>query len=176
MACGGAQTVVEPDTDRHNPKRLYPLAADTVWSYDVDTGEGPPTLAISRVIAVDGARIEVSSGSAPMVYELRPEGIFRPNRGGWLLKAPVEEGATWDAGGGSRAEVGSVDLKVSTLAGDFRGCVEVRETGGTGDKSVRTVYCPDVGPVEVESAMSMKLSGQEASVKARLRGFALRGM
>ncbi|MDB4990550.1 MAG: hypothetical protein JWN04_5728, partial [Myxococcaceae bacterium] len=51
------------------------------------------------------------------------------------------------------------------------GCVELRETGGATQKVVRTVFCPDVGPVELESSLSLPISGAGARVLARLRGY-----
>ncbi|MFT3927120.1 MAG: hypothetical protein QM778_31530 [Myxococcales bacterium] len=174
VACGSAQ----PKTQASDPlevARLYPLRAGSVWTYDVDTGQGLPTLAITRVLSSDGARTEVSSGADPIVYETRPDGLFRADRGVYVLKAPIRKGASWDAGSGSQAEVVDTDRQVSSPAGDFSHCVEVRETGGSAGKQVRTVFCPDVGPVEVESSMQMELSGQTARVSAKLRGYDFSG-
>ncbi len=143
----------------------------SIWTYDVDTGQGLPTLAITRVTLNDGPNVEISSGGDPIRYELRPDGLFRSDRDGYLLKPPFTQGATWDAGGGASAEITAVDRDVETMAGSFTGCIEVNETGGANGKVVRTVYCPDVGPVEVDSSMSMSLSGQTARVVAKLRGY-----
>ena len=148
----------------------------SVWTYDVDTGQGLPTLAITRVTGSDGSRSEVSSGADPIVYETRADGLYRSDRGAYVLKAPIRQGATWDAGAGSQAEVVDTDKHVTTPAGDFNHCVEVRETGGSAGKLVRTVFCPDIGPVEVESSMQMELSGQTARVLAKLRGYDFSGV
>lgn len=174
-ACGGAQPHTQQVSDPLEVSRLYPLRSGSIWTYDVDTGQGLPTLAITRVTSSDGTRIEVSSGADPIVYEKRPDGLFRGDRGAYVLKAPVRKGATWDAGAGSQAEVTDTDKQVSTPAGDFNHCVEVRETGGSAGKLVRTVFCPDIGPVEVESSMQMELSGQSARVSAKLRGYDFSG-
>jgi len=147
----------------------------SVWTYDVDTGQGAPILAITRVTANDGIRIEVSSGSDPIRYEFKVEGLFRTDRGGYLLKPPFDKGAKWEAGGGATAEITRVGLDVETAAGAFTHCIEVNETGSPGGKVVRTVYCPDVGPVEVDSSMFMGLSGQTARVVAKLRGYDFSG-
>jgi hypothetical protein len=59
-ACGGAQ----PKAATQGPldvNRLYPMRPGSVWTYDVDTGQGLPTLAITRVLGSDGVRTEVSS-------------------------------------------------------------------------------------------------------------------
>jgi hypothetical protein len=174
VGCGGAAPSVKP-TDPLDVGRLYPLRKGSIWTYDVDTGQGLPTLAITRVTASDGTRIEVSSGADPIVYERRPDGLFRSDRGVYVLKAPLRKGERWDAGGGAEAEVTDTAKSVTTPAGDFRGCVEVLERGGQAGKQVRTVFCPDVGPVELDSSMQMELSGQVARVHAVLRGYDFSG-
>lgn len=173
--CGGASKSVRPDDNRLDIARLYPLRPGSVWTYDVDTGQGLPTLAITRVTEQEGNRVKVSSGADPVVYEVRDEGLFRPDRNGFVLKKPIRTGARWDAGQGTSAEVVDTDKHVVTPAGEFNGCVEVHESGGATPKEVRTVFCPDVGPVELESSMAMELSGQHARVIARLRGYDFSG-
>ncbi|MDB4976368.1 MAG: hypothetical protein JWN48_4709 [Myxococcaceae bacterium] len=158
--------------DRYSVDRLYPLRTGSVWTYDVETGDGSaPTLAITRVVQSKDGKAEVSSGGAPLVYEQRPDGLYRSDRAVYVFKLPLRVGATWDAGQGATAEVVSLDKQVSTVAGDFTGCVELRETGGAAQKVVRTVFCPDVGPVELESSLSLPVSGSGARVVARLRGY-----
>lgn len=179
LVCGCGPSGPGPDhaeTDRLAPHRLYPLSAGNVWSYDVDLGlEGePPALAITRVQSVEGSRITVSSGPDQnewVEYELRPEGIFRVASGNWLLRAPIERGAEWPSGSGRTARVTSVTESVETPAGDFTGCVKVEETGDEAGRDIMTVYCPDVGPVFVQSGMRSRLSGMTARVVARLRGY-----
>ena len=172
MACHAGGATTAQSGDRLATDRLYPLRAGSVWTYDVDTGEGgPPTLAITRVTQRSGEQVDVSSGGPPIRYELRADGLYRGDRRAYLLKQPLRKGATWDAGQGATAEVLDVDKRMSTPAGDFVGCVEVREQGGSTPKVVRTVFCPDVGPVELESSMGLAVSGRSARVVARLRGY-----
>ena len=170
LACGASRPAT-PAPERTTVERLYPMRMGSIWTYDVDTGQDTPILAITRVTANDGTQVEVSSGGDPIRYELKPDGLFRSDRAGYLLKPPFDKGATWDAGGGAKAEITATDRSMETMAGAFTGCIEVNETGGTNGKVVRTVYCPDVGPVEVESSMHMGLSGQTARVLAKLRGY-----
>ncbi len=171
-ACGGAQVAPSiSDEERLAPERLYPLQEGNVWSYSVDTGEDV-ALSISRVVDVFGSRVEVSSnGQTPVVYETRPEGIFRPNHEVWLLKRPIREGSTWPSTGGMTATVSSTTATVETDAGTFRGCVRVEETGGEMERTVRTTYCPQVGPVMLESTMRLDLARRPARVIAKLLGY-----
>jgi hypothetical protein len=173
-ACHRGAPASGPD-DRLSIDRLYPLRAGSVWTYDVDTGQGPPTLAITRVTSASEGKAEVSSGGPPIVYERRADGLFRGDRRAYLLRLPVRPGTTWDAGDGATAEVIDIAKHVVTPAGEFNGCVEVRESGGETPRVVRTVFCPDVGPVELESSMALSVSGGGARVIARLRGYDFSG-
>ena len=174
-ACHGAQAANGKSGDRLSVERLYPLRAGSVWTYDVDTGDGPPTLAVTRVLSSADKRAEVSSGGAPIRYEQRADGLYSSDREVYVLKLPLRVGASWDAGQGATAEVTDLDKRVSTVAGEFVGCVEVRESAGAGQKVVRTVFCPDVGPVEVESSLQLAVTGRAARVLARLRGYDFSG-
>jgi hypothetical protein len=170
MACRAAPAS-GPD-DRLSIDRLYPLRSGAAWSYDVDTGMGPPLLAVTRITAVTNNQVEMAIGQSKILYERRAEGLYWPERQAFVLRAPLHEGARWDAGKGATAEVRSMDRSLDTPAGHFQGCVEIVESGGEGQKIVRTVFCPDVGPVEVESSMVLEGEGS-ARVIARLRGFTL---
>ncbi len=173
IACGGAQDAGEGD-DAIDPARLYPLSDGNVWTYDVDTGVDLSALGISRVVEVQGPRVTVeNNGSSQdaIVYELRPEGIFRVASETWLLKRPIEVGATWPAAGGREARVRSIDEHVEVAAGTFDGCVAVVETDGR--QQVETIYCPDIGPVVVDTRIETELSGQTVVVRGELRAHML---
>jgi hypothetical protein len=151
------------------------MRVGSIWSYDVDTGEGLPVLAITRVEAASNGQIEVSSGSDSLHYEQRPDGLFRVDVGSYLLREPLAAGSSWEGHDGGRAEITRIDARVSTPAGDFANCVEVVESGGASDKRVRTVFCPDVGPVEIESSLHIQLTGKATRVLAKLRGYDFSG-
>lgn len=170
-ACGGAPTTQEREPV--TAARLYPLEPGLVWSYNVDTGLGdPPTLAISQVVGAEGDRFEIQNNrSEAVIYERRPEGIWRAASGTWLLRDPIEVGAEWEGPGGRTVRITSIDETVETPNQRFEGCVRVEEAGGADGRRIRTVYCPDVGPVLVESMMQAQLSGREAAVRAVLLGY-----
>ena len=149
--------------------RLYPLAAGSAWSYDVDTGDGSAVLAVMRVTESAGGRAAVQGGEGITRYELRPDGIYREDRGGYLLKEPLRPGATWASGSGMQAEITRIDAALETTAGRFSGCVQVVERGAPTGAVISTTYCADVGPVEVVS--SLDLTTGSVRVVARLRGY-----
>lgn len=168
-SCGGAQTPTGPsEADRVDPRHLYPLGEGYVWTYDVDTGTGLNTLAISRVVSHRGNRFEVSNGSDPIPYEVRPEGIFRVDKQTWLLRSPIQVGASWESALGGRAEVTNIHATADTVEGTFRDCVEIRETGE--NRTVRSIFCADVGLVFLESVQSLPIPGDSLTLRARLRG------
>ena len=170
LGCSGVALPSAPD-DALDPRELYPLALDNAWSYDVDTGDPPTTLGITRVQSVDGDRVEVRTGDTIVLYELSPEGIRVPPEDVWLVRRPLRVGATWPAPGGRTATVIALDLSAETGAGRFGDCVEIHERGGSLDLEVRTIYCAGVGPVVVASTMRSNVSERSVTVTATLRGY-----
>jgi len=171
-ACAGQNSNAPPPRGV-NPSDLYPLHAGNAWSYDVDTGAASTTLAVTRVESVDGRLAEVRTGSVVLRYEMLEEGIRVPPGDAWIIRAPVQEGASWPGRGGRTATVVSIGASQRTGVGTFEGCVEVMETGGTLELEVRTVYCPGVGPVSVRSTMRSKSSDRVVTVSATLRGYSV---
>ena len=153
------------------PSDLYPLQSGNAWSYDVDTGEASTTLAITRVESFDGHIAEVRTGHTVVRYEVLAEGIRVLPGVAWLIRAPLEEGATWTGRAGRTARLISTDTAIETPAGTFDRCVEIVETGGQLELEVRTVYCPGVGPVSVDSTMRSSVGDRAVTVSARLRGY-----
>ncbi len=175
-ACGGTQTTEEgPREDLHAPDNLYPLGEGYVWSYQVDNGI-EQVLGVAQVTAVIGPRVEVSAlGGEPFVYERRlPEGIYRPASSTWLLKAPIVVGAEWPAPSGRTAHVASVSQHIEVPAGAFDDCVRIEEDGGEDQKTVKTIYCPGIGPVYVETSMALTMTEQPPRIIGRLMGCNLR--
>jgi len=171
IAAACAPKTPAPSSSAIEPADLYPLHAGNAWSYDVDTGEASTTLAVTRVETFDGRIAEVHTGHTVLRYEVLVEGIRVPPRDEWILRAPLEEGATWPGRGGRSARLIATGMRVETLAGTFERCMEVLETGGKLEVEVRTVYCPGVGPVSVDSTMRSNLSDRALTVSARLRGY-----
>lgn len=184
LGCGAAATqIAERPVDRLAPTTLYPMIANAQWVYDVDTGgDEPPTLGIFEVIEAEGntRRIANNRGmdrsghvrhAEPITYEVTPEGIRHPASEGWLLRAPIEAGAEWTSMGGRTARVTDLDARVEVVADTYEHCVEVTETGGEDGRTVRTVYCPEVGPVSIESSLTTELTMRTVSTRARLRSY-----
>ena len=171
-SCAHRSVGSEPDEPSELPS-FYPMRAGNAWSYDVDTGEPSTTLAVTRVEAFDGRVAVVRTGEGIVQYEVSSDGIRLLSEDAWLFRHPLEAGARWPARGGRSAELVSTDAGMSTPAGTFEGCIEVLERGGELDLEVRTLYCPDVGPIFVASTLRSEISDRSLTVSARLRGYAL---
>jgi hypothetical protein len=169
LLLGCASSPKPVPTDALTAARLYPLTAGSAWSYDVDAGDGSTVLAITRVTAVTGGVVSVQGGEGIERYELRPDGIYRPDRSGYLLKDPLQVGASWPSGEGVQAEIAAIDAAIETPAGKFGDCVEVVERGASSGAVISTTYCRDVGPVQVVSRLEMTTGAVQVS--ARLRGY-----
>lgn len=132
--------------------RYYPFEPNSQWTFRVSGPPGLPTLRkVDKVLAFDGKSAIVQSGTESRTYDVVPDGIVRTPSGAYLLKYPFKQGDKWPGAKGATVEVTRVDAKVTVEAGTFEGCVETTETI-QGDEAglVRTVFCPDVGPVEAE--------------------------
>ncbi|HKU41264.1 MAG TPA: hypothetical protein VJR89_24040 [Polyangiales bacterium] len=174
LGCAGSSSQVKPTVADQSPPSLYPLGAGYAWSYDVESGDGDPVLAIARVTAFQDGIATVSTGpEAAQRYVATAQGVSRAGEPGFLLKAPIATGASWESAPGTTARVVSVSEQVSTEAGAFSGCVLVEELNTNSGQRVRTTYCPGVGPTVVVSEMQIR--GRVLTVTAKLRGYSLGG-
>ena len=171
-ACGG-RGATTPDTGPLTARRLYPMGEGFIWTYDIDTQTEITALGISRVMGIDGDVVRIAAdGGDERTYELREEGIYRPDTSTWLIHDPIALGAEWPSSGGRTARITSISTEVDGTAGHFTRCVEITEEGGDAGLHVRTVYCPDVGPALVESRQDLTLAmSGGVTVTGTLRGF-----
>jgi len=170
-ACSGGAANGRPSGPVTDPHVLFPLGEGYVWNYNIDTGTGLATLANIRVTEANGTTFSVAAlHGDPTTYRVDPEGIFRPQHGVFLLRGPIRLGAEWESTQGRTARVTSVTARVETNEGDLDGCVEVTESGGETMLTIRTIYCPNVGPALIETTQNLTLSPQPVRVRAILLG------
>lgn len=163
-----------PRTGPLTARDLYPFGDGYVWTYDIDTEtETGTSLGVVRVTAMTGNVVQITDTMGTTHdYELREGGIWRPEGAVWLLHDPIELGAQWPSLNGRTARITSVTASADTFAGHYDGCVEVSEEGGDTERTIRTTYCPDVGPVVIElhQVLTTSTSGG-VNVVGRLRDF-----
>lgn len=127
--------------------RYFPLEAGRSWTFRVERPGEDAGTTLTRVTSREGATASMVSGETSYRYELRPDGVWRPSVAAYLLRAPLEEGASWEGPLGGRLTVTGVGVDVTVPAGAFADCVVVEEKAA----QVRQVhtFCRDVGPVRL---------------------------
>src|SRR5262245_58900766 len=84
LGCGAAGQERRHDAGALTAERLYPLREGNAWSYDVESeSDDAPTLLVNRIAEVRGRRVVVETGGAPIAYEVRRDGIYWPDKGGY---------------------------------------------------------------------------------------------
>ncbi len=153
--------------------RLFPMIEGAVWSYHIDTGTPLPALGILRVVRSSGADAALApDGGDETRYERMPDGIrIVGNVEAWVLHDPIVVGTEWDGRGGRRARIAAVDLHIELQGGVFDRCVRVEELGSENRIDQATIYCPDVGPVVVESSTTTEITREHVVVRAELLGY-----
>jgi hypothetical protein len=127
--------------------RLLPLQQNTVFSYETFSQEtNEHGIAVYEVTRPRATLAELRlAGQIKKRYYVGPDGLKSPT-GGYLLKAPIADGAEWQGEDG-KVKVVSVNEHCQVPAGNFNGCVRtVEETSNaTSSRKVTSVYCPGVG-------------------------------
>lgn len=173
FACGGSQAV-PTQSQALSVERLFPLATGNAWAYDVrdlsQSGALDDTaLHVVRVESVRGERIELYMNGTSVTYERRPDGLYDVGNGVFVLRAPLEVGATWPARSGRSARIVDLASTVETPAGRFEACVHVEEVSADEPTRIDNFFCPDVGLTVARSAMRSELTQAEVVIEARLR-------
>lgn len=148
-----------------------------LWTHDVDTQTGIPTLSITRVTEASAPRfvIQADGSRDRHVYEHRDEGIWDVDASAWLIRDPLALGESWDAGPSRTARITAVGQAVDVPAGHFEDCVEITVQNEQTEGQSRTVYCPDQGPAIVEYRQELMTTGG-ITIHGELRAPVQRGM
>lgn len=138
-------------------QRLMPLEDGTVYSYATEAeNTGERGVLVMRIRRPRPGMAEIVVGGRVQRVLIAP-GQLELATGGYLLKGPIEPGATW-RGQAGQVSVTETGKSIQAPAGQFVSCVETVEVASTGEvqKKITTVYCPDVGIVllDVEGTSS----------------------
>lgn len=136
-----------------------PLLDSSVLAFETEQeGTAERGLLVMQVRRPRPNLAEVKIGQKVHRLDLVKDGV-RVAEGGYVLKAPIEVGATFTGQYGS-VKITHVNKQVTVPAGRFEGCVETEETTGT--SRTTTSYCPTIGItlLEVES-LSVDAPGRE---------------
>jgi len=142
----------------------FPLEEGRIYNY-VTSENGETGMLVAKVHRTDASHGELRLSNATKRFVYSPAGVAYDN-GLFILKAPLDVGATWPGEHGGTTRVASVDASPKVAAGSYGSCVQTVEEGGRppGSKFV-TTYCPGVGMVLLE----VHAAGGEA--KAELKSY-----
>jgi len=159
-AAAAPAPVVDSGTDL---ERFFPLVDGHLWHYDTALGEGEQGRLVVRAERTSAEEGALATGGDVKRIRFTPEGVLLSDglrEGSFLLKRPLEVGASWRGEHGGISQVAEVGRRVTVPAGTFEGCVHVVERrGGDRPMQVDTIYCPDVGMVELEASAGDQVQG-----------------
>lgn len=127
-------------------EKFFPLGDGYVYTYETFDDEGRvQDMMLLRVRRPEPGRAELHTASGVRDLSITVDSIRR-QRGGFVLRAPLEKGAQWDGDNGGITIVQDVDVKLTVPAGSFHACIQtVEEINGTTRGRITSVYCPTVG-------------------------------
>jgi hypothetical protein len=146
-------------------EQYFPLEEGRLYNY-VTTENGETGMLVAKVHRTDASHGELRLSNATKRFVYSPAGVAYDN-GLFILKAPLDVGATWPGEHGGTTRVASIDAAPKVAAGSYTSCVQTVEEGGRppGSKFV-TTYCPGVGMVLLE----VQAAGGEARAELKSYG------
>jgi len=170
LACSAPaapRAAVSPGPAPEGVERYMPLPAGFVYQYDVETDNGEKGRMMMQVSRPRAGLVELDVAGKVQRLEVSPDAVSHAT-GGFLLKAPLELGAEWKGQFGT-VRVASVTRAIQTPAGAFQACVETVEEAATPPKRATSVYCLDVGLVQLH--IEGELGEEAGSVETTLRSY-----
>ena len=150
---------------------FYPVALGNAWAHMVtshDTNE--QVLVTSRIAKVDPDGFVLTTGAQNVAIARKPDGLFKPQSGYYILKDPIKPGATWkmrDADG--TVSITALAQTTTVSAGKFRNCLHVTEEI-PGSQRAQIVYAPGVGPISMK-VYSLEIDPPLLLISSELKGY-----
>ncbi|GAC1533106.1 MAG: hypothetical protein NVS3B10_27710 [Polyangiales bacterium] len=154
VACGAAGPAGAPSSSTKTPsgssvEQYFPLEEGRIYAY-ATTENGETGMLVAKVHRSDATHGELRLSNATKRFVFTREGVAYDG-GAFILKAPIDLGATWPGEHGGTAKVVSIDASPKVVAGSYTSCVQTVEEGGRPEGSQYvTTYCPGVGMVLLE--------------------------
>ena len=170
LACGGGKPpeapASAPPASGSSVERYFPLEEGKIYDYVTNEG-GDTGMLVARVHRTDASHGELRMSNASKRFVYKPDGVAY-DEGAYILKAPLEVGASWPGEHGGTTRIVSIDAAPKLAAGTYAGCVQtVEENGRPPGARYQTTYCPGVGMVLLEVAAG----GAEARAELKSYGF-----
>jgi hypothetical protein len=170
-ACAPAQTEAPPKQPERvlitDVERFLPFEPNTVSAFETSTeNSGEKGVLMMQVSRPRPDAVELDVGGKIQRLTIVAEGA-QLTTGGWLLKAPLQEGATFKGQFGE-VRITSINRAIQVPAGNFEGCIETTEESQVVGRRVTTVFCPKVGIVslEAEGKLGKEYGRQSAVLKS----------
>lgn len=151
FGCASAETKpARSEPVQTSPLEHYlPLTNGHVYSYDTEReSSGERGVLVLRVARPRPDLAELIGGRTERIA-FEADGIAYAS-GGYLLKAPLSEGATWKGRSGIVRLV-NAHKSIQVPAGSFSDCLETVEEAPNAGSKIITVFCPDVGIVLIDA-------------------------
>ena len=130
-------------------ERYFPLEDGKVYRYDTKDGDVTGML-VATVRRTDRAHGELRLSNGIKRFMISTEGVSYVD-GAFLLKAPLELGASWPGEHGGTTRVVATDVALMVPAGRYTSCIRTEEVGGRSPGArYETTFCPGVGIVLLE--------------------------
>ncbi len=161
-----APTAVAKTPGVSNVDQYFPLEEGRIYHY-VTSENGETGMLVAKVHRTDAAHGELRLSNATKRFVYTPEGVAYDGGGAFILKAPLDVGATWPGEHGGTTRIVTVDASPKVPAGSYGSCIQTLEEGGRppGSKYANT-YCPGVGMVLLE----IGVTGGEARAELKSYG------
>lgn len=153
LASGCAHRAETVEAPRLRATDYYPLAVGNEWTYVATVGP-----AAERTTRITGMRDGYYVDDAQGMFKVDAGGLRDDRR--YMLAEPIERGRGWKSivsvASTERYEIVETGFTVSTRAGIFKDCVQVRGTNridANRDLRVEWTYAPGVGIVRLATAV-----------------------
>jgi hypothetical protein len=170
VACGDGRQVTAPSgptrpASGSSAELYFPLEENRLYNY-VTTENGETGMLVAKVHRSDATHGELRLSNATKRFVFTPQGVAYDG-GAFILKSPIDVGATWPGEHGGTTRVATIDASPKVPAGSYSSCVQTIEEGGrpAGSKYT-TTYCPGVGMVLLE----IMVAGGEARAELKSYG------
>ncbi len=170
LACGpaggpGAPAASTKPASGSSAEQYFPLEEGRVYAY-ATSENGDTGMLVAKVHRTDATHGELRLSNATKRFVFTPEGVAYDG-GAFILKSPLDVGASWPGEHGGTAKVTSIDASPKVVAGSYTSCLQTVEEGGRPEGSrYTTTYCPGVGMVLLE----VHAAGAEARAELKSYG------
>lgn len=171
FGCGGSKSTspASAPAAKNDIEYYFPLEDGKIYHYLTKEG-GETGMLVAKVHRPQQHRgeLRVSNGTKRFMYVA--DGVTYVG-GAYVLKAPLEAGATWPGEHGGTTKITATDAVVQVPAGKFSSCVRTVEEGGRPAHSrYESTFCPGIGIVQ----LVVSADGNESRAELKAYGMPIK--